>query len=119
MTAPTLIEATPVAPCLPARPRAQRHRCDRRVSCYSMNEEGIQEFPAHLKDISLSGMALVIEEQVLDRLKLGVEMHCPDGMLSYLLVGQVVRRLPFSKGGWLIGCAFDRPLGEEELGNLL
>ncbi len=102
----------------PAPRGAPRHRGDQDVSCYALSDAGLRQYPARLKDISLNGLALVVSEPVRRQMTLGVEFECPEGRLTYLLVGQVVRTVPH-QGGWLVGCAFDRPLGEDELNNLL
>lgn len=101
----------------PTSPRAARFSCDQPVWCFTLSAEP-KEVLGHVKNISRSGMALLLSERPEPKTRLGVEFHCPEGQFSYLLVGEVVRTLPHG-GSWLVGCAFDRSLGDDELTNLL
>jgi hypothetical protein len=103
---------------VPERRQAERHVCQISTTYHTLAETASQSRLAWIADISLLGLALVMGHPVRPTARLGVEVRSPDGAFSYLLVVRVVRTVPY-RDGWLAGCAFDRPLTDDELENLL
>jgi len=98
--------------------RATRHTCEITAEYYVLNEVPARPRAGCLVNLSTTGMALIVGHPQRPPTRLGVEVHSPDRLFSYLLVGQVVHTLPYHDA-WLLGCAFDRPLSNDELDNLL
>src|SRR5438132_9147820 len=102
----------------PERRQAVRHACQISTAYHTLAEASSHPRLAWIADISLLGLALVAGHPIRPTTRLGVEVRSPDGAFSYLLVVRVVRTVPY-RDGWLAGCAFDRPLTDDELENLL
>ena len=77
---------------------------------------------ARLTDISTTGVALVLK-QLRQKFPAGtiltVELQNWTGDVSRTLPTRVVHMTPHPEGGWIMGCAFVKPLTEEELKALL
>jgi hypothetical protein len=77
---------------------------------------------ARLTDISTTGIALVLR-QLRQKFPAGtiltVELQNWTGDISRTLPTRVVHMTPHPEGGWIMGCAFVKPLTEEELKALL
>jgi hypothetical protein len=73
-------------------------------------------------DISTTGIALVLQ-QLRQKFPAGtlltVELQNWAGDVSRTLPTRVVHMTPNPEGGWLLGCAFEKPLTEEDLKALL
>jgi hypothetical protein len=105
---------------LPRNPRRDyRYPCDLDVTCYTFDADPPARWSAHVKDISSSGIALVMDWPIMPLTVLGIELTSLDQSFSYLLVARVVRRAPHTAGRWLLGCSFERSLTDYELANLL
>ena len=102
----------------PDRRRTTRHTCEITANIYLLDENPAGPRAGCLINLSTTGMALIVGHPLKRPTRLGVEVHSPDRQLSYLLVGEVVRTLRYYDA-WLLGFAFDRPLSEDELENLL
>ncbi len=98
--------------------RATRHTCDITAEYYVLGDQPPRPRAGCLINLSTTGLALIVGHPLKRRTRLGVEVQSPDYQFSYLLVGQVVRTLPYHDA-WLLGCSFDRPLSNNELDNLL
>jgi hypothetical protein len=112
--------AAPVAGLVagPERRQAERHACQISTAYHTLADAPLLPRLAWIADISRLGLALVAGHAIRPATRLGVEVRSPDGTFSYLLIVRVVRTVPY-RDGWLAGCAFDRPLTDEELENLL
>jgi len=75
-----------------------------------------------IADISTTGIAIVLE-QLRQKFSAGtlltVELQNWAGDVSRTLPTRVIHMNPNPEGGWLLGCAFEKPLTEEELKALL
>ena len=102
----------------PERRRALRHACEIATEYYALGESPSEPRLAWVVNISTTGVALVVGHPMQPDTMLGVELRSPDRTFSYLLTARVVRSLPYHDG-WMLGCAFDRPLSAGEVANLL
>jgi hypothetical protein len=69
---------------------------------------------ADIVNVSPAGVGLVAGERIEPSVVLALELACPSGRALAALAG-VVSASPLDDGQWLIGCAFDRELDEDEI----
>jgi hypothetical protein len=100
------------------RRQSERHVCQISTTYHALGDAPSPARLAWIADISRFGLALVAGHPIPVATRLGVEVRSPDGAFSYLLAVGVVRTVRY-RDGWLSGCAFDRPLTDDELANLL
>ncbi len=99
------------------RRRAPRHVCDpaTRVAAFFWSEP----CSARLRDLSTSGVAILVDAIVAPGDTLTVELHnSANGAWSCKVV-RVAHTRPAPGGRWLVGGAFTEPLSNEELRPLL
>jgi hypothetical protein len=79
-------------------------------------------WPGQVRDLSQSGVGLVLRHRFEPGMRLEVEVRSSTGALLRTVVARVAHATPVSAGGtpvWLLGCAFDRPLTAEEFAALV
>jgi hypothetical protein len=98
--------------------RRARERLSARGACryYSIGSYALTR-PADVVNLSAAGVGIVADERVEPGAVLAMELACPDGEFVSVIVG-VVSVSPFEDGRWLMGCAFNREMDEDELGIL-
>ncbi|MBY0524002.1 MAG: PilZ domain-containing protein [Gemmataceae bacterium] len=74
---------------------------------------------AMIRDLSTTGIGLVLNQTFDAGAQLAVELQIPDGLLIYTMLTRVAHSTRQPNGAYLVGCSFVRELSEEELQNLL
>jgi len=93
---------------------AIRHLCGRLTRCRFISLFQCPPWPAFIRDISTTGIGLIIDEPPAPGSFLTVELN------ERLRVGvQVVAIRPQATGDWLVGCLLLRPLQVDELHELI
>ena len=92
---------------------------DLEANCRSTGS-GIREvgWPGSVHDISQGGIGLLLTHCFQPRTELAVELREYNGAVRRVVRARVIHATATSNGGnfcWLLGCAFDTPLTEEEL----
>jgi hypothetical protein len=101
------------------RRAAIRYPCELDASyCVPAADEDLC-WPAQVQDISAVGVGLLAHRSFAVGDTLAVELQSDDGSLSYSLLARVVRATPLTGDVWWLGCAFARPLSDDEVQNLL
>jgi hypothetical protein len=101
------------------RRAAIRYPCELDASFCLPSEDEDLHWPAQVQDISAVGLGLIAHRSFAVGDDLAVELHSDDGSLSYSLLARVEWAAPLTGGVWWLGCAFARPLGDDEVQNLL
>src|SRR6266849_6517258 len=70
---------------------------------------------ARILDISTTGIGVILRQKFPSGTMLTVELQNSAGDVSRTLQTHVVHTTPHPEGGWVLGCAFDNPLTEEDL----
>src|SRR5436309_14296512 len=79
-------------------------------------------WPGQVRDVSQGGVGLVLRHRFQPGTRLAVELRAASGAALRTVEARVVHARPASADGtpcWLLGCAFDLPLTEEEFQALL
>jgi serine/threonine protein kinase len=76
-------------------------------------------WPLVVRDVSAGGIGVLLARRFEPGAELSVELVLGAGRPPRRLPARVVRVQPERDGYWVHGCAFDPPLGDEELGSLL
>jgi hypothetical protein len=74
--------------------------------------------PATVRDVSLSGVGLILRHRFRTGTALLIDLKDPSGATVVSVAARVVHVTPFARrgeSGWLIGCQFERLLTDEEL----
>src|SRR5262245_37707588 len=95
---------------------------DLEATCRSTGA-GIREvgWPGSVHDISQGGIGLLLTHCFQSGTELAVELREHSGALRRIVRARVVHAHATNDGGntcWLLGCAFDSPLSEEEFESL-
>ena len=95
-------------------------RCasDREASCQPRHAATMEDvetnWPGIIRDASPGGIGLILKRRFEPGTVLSVEVAVkPEGRCSFL--ARVVHATPYRKGRWVIGCAFARPIEQQEL----
>jgi hypothetical protein len=75
-----------------------------------------------VRDISCGGVGLILRHRFRPGTFLAVELRTANGKLLRSLLARVVHVTPVLVEGnpsWLLGCAFDQPLSDDEFQTLL
>jgi hypothetical protein len=75
--------------------------------------------PAIIRDISISGIGLLVKKPFDPGTHLQLDVRSPDKKLTYTMWANVVHVTAKGDDSCLIGCAFSRELSSSELQNLL
>jgi hypothetical protein len=92
-----------------------RFRNESDISCAS--EEANTAWLGRIQDVSPGGIALTVRRRFEPEASLTVELATKTGEPRRFIV-RVVHATQATDGRWTIGCAFARPLGDEELQTL-
>ena len=81
--------------------------------------ESEEFWPLVIRDLSVGGIGVLLARRCELGTELSVELSAGPGAAPRRLVAKVVRVVSEKAGPWVHGCAFAKPLTEEELTNLL
>ena len=119
-------ESTTVSPCkivddTPANRRAWiRYPCGQKGVCRSVaNSQHGGLWPAKVRDISSSGVSLLMSRRFEVGTMLVIDLHTTSGDESVLLLGRVARVTERMRGDWIMGCVLSKQLGNNELMGLV
>jgi hypothetical protein len=101
------------------RRRATRYPCWLRGACRPFGASLLERRASILRDLSTGGVNLMIDRPVDRGAALAVELEGIGGRSGRYLLAHVAHIIEDSQGQWLVGCAFDRSLSEEEVRALL
>jgi hypothetical protein len=95
-----------------------RYPCSLTVGCEPVAGKGQEPWGAEVRDISASGIALIVERRFEPGTILVVmppeQFETPASLLA-----RVVRAQAYGSGRWIIGCKLVNRLGEDDLRGLL
>jgi hypothetical protein len=80
---------------------------------------GGNHWPATVRNISATGVSLLMDPRLAVDCLVTVELRSTDGSFACTHLAWVVHAVPAAQGQILHGCRFTQELGEEELRNLL
>jgi hypothetical protein len=106
---------------LPERRAFLRLTSDLAATCAAANERDVG-WPGKIRDISQGGVGLLLRHRFRPGTRLTVELRSHSGAYLRTVRARVVHAKPAVVDGvvcWVLGCAFDQPLSEEELQPLL
>jgi hypothetical protein len=95
----------------------QRYLCDENVTCILPITN--QRFWSQVKNLSKIGAGLVTDLPLDTGTSLIIEVPKSDHAAALSIRATVVRRIPYSRESWFLGCRFGSPLSEREFHNLL
>lgn len=78
-------------------------------------QEVIHSWKAKVNDVSLGGISLNVTSPFEIGSAVDVELSIPGADVTRMLVARVVRCEPQDGPVWLVACAFDSPLSQDEL----
>jgi hypothetical protein len=115
-------KAPPAPACAPKQSGAERraavrYPCGLASSCHTITSRREDAWTATVKDISLTGIGLLLGRRFEPGILLAVEV--PAEGAPQLLLARVMHTRPHGEGVWLIGCELVNPLAEDELKALL
>jgi hypothetical protein len=99
-----------------------RYASDLNASCRPAGTAREAGWFARVQDISACGLGLLLRHRFRPGTPLLVEWKRADGTALGVLAARVVHAVAIREGGdlwWRVGCAFDRPLTDDELRALL
>jgi hypothetical protein len=97
------------------RRASARISCDLDTRCQPITGARANSWPGRVVDISVGGLALVLERRFEPGAMLSVRLACSDEESARTLFLRVVHISPHADGSWRLGCAFASELAEEEL----
>ena len=118
---PTPVEQ-PSASVQPERRAFVRLASDLAVTCRPSVRDREVSWPGRVRDISRGGVGLLLQHRFRPGTRLVVELRESTGAFLRTVAAAVVHAHAVLVDGnhcWLLGCAFDQPLGDEELEALL
>jgi len=100
---------------------APRHTCGLTTSCEPMSVRSDRDarWPATIRDISVTGIGLLLKRRFERGAGLTIELPENGGNSAYTVLAKVVHATSQPGGYWLLGCAFVSELSDEELDGLL
>jgi hypothetical protein len=123
MSKPTTPSETALAGALPGIECRvwQRQPCNLKTFCQPIAARADNDimWPAKLKDISRSGVGLIVGRRYEPASVLAVEFPGAGATSTEVLFARVVHATALANGYWLLGCAFASELSEFEIQNLL
>jgi hypothetical protein len=110
----------------PAAPAAERRAFVRLASdldatCRLAAPTREQGWPGRVRDLSRGGLGLLTRHRFRSGTYLDIELRGRGGELRRVVTARVVHATPVRVQGsrfWLLGCAFDEPLNDEEFETL-
>jgi hypothetical protein len=109
------------APFVGERRAYVRLAADLAAVCRPVNRLSDIGWPGVVGNLSQGGVGLVMRHRFEIGTRLAVELRAATGAPLHTVPARVVHATPAAANGmpcWLLGCAFDRPLTEEEFQNL-
>lgn len=103
--------------CAPLNRRAWvRYPCGQKGVCRAVaNSQNGGLWPAKVRDVSTSGISLMMSRRFEVGTVLVVELDNTSGDDSVLLLARVVRVTERTRGNWVMGCTLSKQLGGNEL----
>jgi hypothetical protein len=101
------------------RRREERYACALQPFWRVAGEEGAESLPAGVRDISASGIGLLLAEPLKPGTVLVISLQASAGRLSRPLPVRVMHATAQPEGGWLVGCQFVRRLTAQDMAALL
>ena len=105
----------------PERRAWVRFGTDLEVACRAADPLKDFGWMAKVRDVSGGGIGLVLRHRFRPGSRLYIELHSRGGELCRTVLVKVIHATPVSDGGthaWLVGCAFDVALSDEEVQTL-
>ena len=96
-----------------------RFPCGQAAFCCADNPRDYIFWTARARDISVSGIRLVVGHRFEPGTLLAVELLTTNQGIARQFPARVLHTTPHTGGGWAIGCEFADPLSEAELAALL
>lgn len=87
-------------------------------SCQTLSTRRESDWNAAIRDISRTGIGLLLGRRFEPGALLSVEVMDPSEGQTRLLVARVVHATARAEGGWLIGCALAHALTDDEVASL-
>jgi serine/threonine protein kinase len=87
--------------------------------CAAVGGRGDQEWAAQVKDISSTGIGLLVNRRFEPNATLFVEVEGAKGKSAQSVMVRVIRAQDIGGGRWLLGCMFGRKMDEDEVKELL
>ncbi len=101
------------------RRRATRYPCWLRGACRPFGGSLLERRASIVRDLSTGGVNLMLDKPVDKGTALAVELEGDRRRPCRYLLAHVAHLIEDSEGQWLVGCAFDRSLSEQEVRALL
>lgn len=114
-----------VAPVSKAERRASvRYQCDPESfshdnSCRPITASKRESWPATVRDLSTSGIGIIINRRFEPGTLLSVDLEDADHTAQRSLLVRVMRAAQEAPDSWVHGCAFTHPMSEAELLDLM
>lgn len=94
---------------------------DLSATCTASGRAGEPGWAARVRDISPGGVGLILEHRFRPGTRLSLELRARTGELLQTVQARVAHATAILEAGnpcWLLGCAFDRPLSDDEFAAL-
>ncbi len=95
-----------------------RFACDVTATVQRLSDNDPKRYPAHVRDISASGVAFQVDDDIPTGTLLNAELH-GTGPQSFTILACVVHVTDAPEGGHILGCNFIRELNETDLQTLM
>lgn len=92
-----------------------RYSCDLESTCHSQKGMDELSWSARVRDISRGGLNLQLNRFFEPGSTLTVDVPLGADLATRAVVVKVVHALNFGPSSWSLGCAFEKPLAEEDL----
>src|SRR5262245_39683298 len=96
-----------------------RFPCAVDAACSAVGEHQQERWAATVLNISASGVGLRVTREFEPRALVSLELPAPADKPSRTVLARVVHVTPDSIGHWIVGCAFEDRLSDEELRSIL
>ena len=100
------------------RRAAPRRQADLRVTCYPAIGGPGAGRPVRVRNLSRTGIGLIVDRHWAPGMALSVALPLPEGG-TRPITARVIHATAQPGGSFLVGCAFDVPLTDEEMHALL
>ncbi len=97
------------------RRRAPRYPCALDAACQPVSGRAGHSWTAQVKNLSTSGVGLVLDRRFERGTILVLDLQGPGGDLARTVLARVVHVTPQGEKGWLLGCAFTSELDDDDL----
>ncbi len=96
-----------------------RHECREEGSCHSVQPGAKEVWPATVRDVSVSGLSLVVRHEFAKGEILVVELEKPVEGFPRRLFMRVKHATKYADHSWIVGCCFVNKLTDYELQALI